>query len=476
MSIYEKFLEFPTDVLKYVYCDLSRKHIWFKNEIIFQNGKFESFDENLPSSFSSLQIDNQPLISLDLRSKEFLPEVWKSKVAELYSNYARCVPCWIKIVNFPHADKNALNFFTARDSFHYDRLALELYVFFHGVQNDLQWEDPTHFYEIVGESCVIYRNWLKRRKEFVMGITKTKALRVCKEFIVEERTVVKKNIPSCARELLQMTEPLWHKAASEENFMDRLYTPSWHKWCKTWEERQCSYYYGKYAALAVEISKLGATYNPRVFRSRMAYQVLKGRDYSVTHPNLKRVTKDVLRMLKTSKCYDTMPLFLDSLYPKIARLLDIYKQYCDDLSSITRLEDLYTVGNEQYSWKSISIRNLTPQLNDMIQRVYKSANADKADIETPWKSICEALQNYGYANTILFVAHFGNSFSFSAEVIKECQDVASLLSSPEDSQVEIGAGRLNEMIAKLRAEYAKLCPKDAKESFSGIAESTSFFD
>lgn len=472
MSIYEKFLELPDDVLKYVYCDLSRKCIWFKTEIIFQNGKFELLKDNLSDPFSRLKTDNQPLISLDLRSKEFLPEVWKSKVAKLYSNYARCVPCWVKVANFPHADKNVLNFFTARDSFHYDRLSLELYVLFHGVQNDLQWENPAHFYEIVGDSCVIYRNWLKGRKEFVMGITKTEALRVCKKFIAKEGTVVRKDIPSCARELLQMSEPLWRTATSEAGFMGRLYLkPSWREWCRTWEERQRSYFYGKYSTLAGEISELGATYNPRVFRSRMAYQVIKGRDYSVTHPNLKQVTKDVLRMLKADKCYNTMPLFLDSLYPKIACLLDIYKQYCDDLSNITSLEDLYAVGNEQYSWKSISIRNLTPQLNNIIQRINESAN--KADIKTSLKPVCEALQDYGYADTILFVAHFGNTISFSTEVRKECQDVASLLSSSEASKVEIGAGRLNELIVKLRAEYAELL---SHISSSNSAKNTFFFD
>lgn len=145
MSVYTEILKLGENELKYLSCDLDSKRVYYKSKCVFKDGKFV-----VPIS--------QQLI--ELHEGESAPEVWKSLVAEMYGRLVACIPKHVAISNFIVADKHALNYFTARDSFHHDRIALELYILFHFVQQDLIWANPHHFFEKVCESCIVYRTWI----------------------------------------------------------------------------------------------------------------------------------------------------------------------------------------------------------------------------------------------------------------------------------------------------------------------------
>lgn len=145
MSVYTEILKLNESELKYLSCDLDNKRVYCKSECVFEEGAFK------------VQTMQQ---LIELHQNESAPEVWKPLVGEMYARYAACIPRDTVITNFRTADKRNLNYFTARNSFHHDRIALELYILFHSVQQDLIWPNPHHFFEKICESCIVYKTWL----------------------------------------------------------------------------------------------------------------------------------------------------------------------------------------------------------------------------------------------------------------------------------------------------------------------------
>ena len=147
MTVYQKMLLLSEDIQKHIWCDLCHKKIFYKSQVVFEQGVFKDYYVVCPL--------------INAAPAEYAMDMWKQKVAMLYSNYLKCVPKYTKIRNFRAADVNSVDVFSARDTFHHDRLALELYILFHGVQSDLQWKNINHFYEQVADGCVVDRAWLK---------------------------------------------------------------------------------------------------------------------------------------------------------------------------------------------------------------------------------------------------------------------------------------------------------------------------
>lgn len=146
MTVYEQILKQPDEIFTSIKCDLDSRRVWFKNELVFDDGKFLSNTTELPL--------------IHLADGEEQPIVWAERIKQLYEAYAGCYPKRHRHLNFRCQDTQAADPIISSSRFDYARVSLELYVLFHGVQKDLIWSNPNHFFQHITKNCVVYRRWL----------------------------------------------------------------------------------------------------------------------------------------------------------------------------------------------------------------------------------------------------------------------------------------------------------------------------
>lgn len=145
MTLYEQILGLPSDKLAQICCSLERGFVRIPK-----------------ATLELLNSKNSNLIALADEESKF--EVWSDKVKQLYNSYCSNIPKHRKYLNFRPLNKNEVDIYSG-DSFDYDRLALELYIYFHGIQRDLEWRHSNHFFEVITKGCVVYKRWLLDGKE-----------------------------------------------------------------------------------------------------------------------------------------------------------------------------------------------------------------------------------------------------------------------------------------------------------------------
>lgn len=162
MTAYDFFCALPNDLAQCITTDLAEKKIKCNGRLLFDGSSLVGAKHLADIvTITDEELNSFDLISLADGESTF--EVWAETVRQLYKAYASCVPQHSRHLHFIPAERDTLDIFALR-CFHKCRLALELYLLFHGVQQDLQWRDPSHFYERITTGCVVYKSWITNRK------------------------------------------------------------------------------------------------------------------------------------------------------------------------------------------------------------------------------------------------------------------------------------------------------------------------
>lgn len=161
MTVYDTLLSLPYSFMRRLYCVLDTGQLFYNKHLIFCNGEFKNIPESWGDVGISLaDVTGRQLIQ-SLAEDEENPEVWRLIIADLYQHFSSSRTKYTKYLNFVPATPNDIDMIFANTNFHYNRLALELYVLFHKAQKDLKWFDTSKFFMPITDGCVIYRRWLQ---------------------------------------------------------------------------------------------------------------------------------------------------------------------------------------------------------------------------------------------------------------------------------------------------------------------------
>lgn len=304
-------------------------------------------------------------------------------------------------------------------------------------------------------------------------LTASSRYALCKQF-AKLNNIDDADISKCARELVQELPRSFLEIDDPDIFKERL-NFKYLSWVRNWRKRQNGTFYGKYARLADKVTESGVIFNPQVFRVRMAYQVLRGVDYSKAPHGMFTLSRDILRVLKlraSRTVYNPLRILSQVICKDIAIIKPVYDvaYTASGRAKLKRLEDVFVNANGG-SWRSTSIKHLTPELRSITRSLDVALRScdkklRKTDVLSETLIACSAadrintvksaLQRFGYANTIIFLADFGSMNSFSTALIQRCKEASALLRSENESDVNNGLQLVDGLVKEARAEFSQL--------------------
>lgn len=223
---------------------------------------------------------------------------------------------------------------------------------------------------------------------------------------------------ACKNELISRVGKAYFDGSTDDllHALDRQYS-----WVCEWPSRQHSKFYGKYSALAEHLRESGSHYNPRLFHSHMAYQVLRAHSaqetYLVKTSQISKLTRDALRFYKDlAAAKGTLKDLLSLIQPKVERLVKVYQGYAKlhpDFEYPKKLTDIYEYPVR--SWKATRNSYLPPRLMQAAKELRRACFTEFVD---DIEAAIQGIRSYGHICTIALVAEFGEQMNLPATECK----------------------------------------------------------
>lgn len=285
--------------------------------------------------------------------------------------------------------------------------------------------------------------------------------RVAKRFVEDSGLIPGGDVTRCASEFAQMARvPVGITA--DYNTLREFLTTKYSEWLRGWPKRQNGKRYGKYAGLRGNVANSGIMFNTRIHRPNLAAQVINCQPYHKQRVSLAKLTRDALRIKKQMN-NSTVGVMVKTISSDVDLLPELYKRidslveddFTAELQDIQGYGELFRRFGARGSHRGVYNYCLPAKMIAYIKKRGSVFESDDDLISELTAKIKLAIENYGVASTVIYLADLGKHYNLSESTRTNCQKIAAELLSRDEARIQYAIPHARALRDEIRSDLGE---------------------